>query len=220
MLSIKAKLRGTSHYGEDLKSKIVVLPISVGQPYHEGEKFLSTVELINKRFMSCDIIIADTLQRKNLKVYDPEILKCLKEFQNGSDWIERNKKALSEIKIPYKIIRWHECLESQIFHARYNEIIGLYNLKQEYYNFVQEDVEKFLSRQKEGNINLSFTEELEDYCASYIIEETTVFLSYFIKENYDIVLYPSAIPSSIDYIRKTIKNNAIESFILYFKKKY
>ena len=57
-----AVLKGETHQ-KDLKQSACILPISVGQQYHEGDKFAATIELINVTFGECTIVIADTLGR-------------------------------------------------------------------------------------------------------------------------------------------------------------
>ena len=42
------------------------LTISVGQQTHEGERFESTMELVNASFQSCILCIDDSLQRHTM----------------------------------------------------------------------------------------------------------------------------------------------------------
>ena len=48
------------------RHSICLLPISVGQPHHEGLEFHETLKMVNYRFQECHILIADSLQRYNL----------------------------------------------------------------------------------------------------------------------------------------------------------
>lgn len=47
---------------EEAKSSTGILPISVGQAYHEGEEWAATIHLASATFQRCIIVVADTLQ--------------------------------------------------------------------------------------------------------------------------------------------------------------
>ena len=223
MISIKAKLRGTSEYSHEIQDKKVVLPISVGQAYHEGDKLIATIELLNNRFSSCDIIVADTLQRKNLDIKDINDLENLDEFKNGSSWIERNKKSFFEFKIPYTIIRWNECLSNPEFSKKLNELKILYESDISYRECLENDISQLLQRKKDSDFLEQDKNKQKKISISYFLEETAVFLSYFLDKKYDIVLYPSNIPSSLAYVRekfiKPFHRNLLENLSINFKKR-
>src|SRR5688572_6281343 len=65
------------------------LPISVGQSYHEGEKFKATLRWLQPRFKKIVICVNDTLQRHNFSnISDNEAF--FKAEAAGREWIERN----------------------------------------------------------------------------------------------------------------------------------
>ena len=47
-----------------------ILPVSVGKKFHEAEKFEATLQLINRTFKHCSIMIDDTIQRYTLSLSD------------------------------------------------------------------------------------------------------------------------------------------------------
>ena len=52
-----------------------IVYISIGQPYHEKEKFLATMDLVNRTFSACHIVVCDTLQRHTLRILSPHLTK-------------------------------------------------------------------------------------------------------------------------------------------------
>ena len=64
--------------------KDATLLISVGQPYHEGEKFTATVEWAARHFERLHVLVADTLQRHNA----PGNWRAA-----GTAWVARNRDA-------------------------------------------------------------------------------------------------------------------------------
>lgn len=45
-----------------------LMPISVGQTIHEGEKFKAVIKLINKSFKACTILVDDSVQRHTIGI--------------------------------------------------------------------------------------------------------------------------------------------------------
>ena len=65
----KAKLRGGKGIAIDLFStKNAVLPISVNQPYHEGEKFEATLKTIETRFDTIGVDTPEDLEKVKEKL--------------------------------------------------------------------------------------------------------------------------------------------------------
>ncbi len=174
-----------------LKSKTCVLPISVGQEYHEGEKLRATLRTVNASFKSCTIAVCDTLQRYSIRILknknDEESYQIAK--QEGYEWIANHKKIIEhELQIPYKIIRWDHWLQQEIFQKNLIIIKELYNFNQEFTRAVDQTVNQFLSRQEklrdDTELKVFFTQSLE-----YLFEEIAVMLQWF-DWNYDYDLYP------------------------------
>ena len=96
---------------KEFKDAKCVLLISVGQQYHEGEKFNSSIKLVNKHFSFCNILVGDTLQRHTLRINHPDISVSDSYYlakNSGEMWIERNMQYISTLTIPHKISRWDE----------------------------------------------------------------------------------------------------------------
>ena len=75
------------------------LLISVGQPYHEGDKFAATVEWSARHFKNLHILVADTLQRHN---------ELADWFARGGAWIERNQLEWATCGREVTVSRWDE----------------------------------------------------------------------------------------------------------------
>lgn len=183
-------------------NKTVVVPISVGQPYHEGDKFLAVIQRINKMpFSHCAIIVGDTLQRHNYQlVHACSLEQATHEtYQEGTKWLERNDASLKLLTIPYSIARWQECLRPTPTFQSYHELITrLTQTDHEYINALESDAQLFVNRQQKKGAALSLLDQtkFKQTSISYIIEETTAF-SYFEDHAYNFIIYPGRPVSSI-----------------------
>jgi hypothetical protein len=166
------------------QGKTCILLISVGQRYHEGEKLSSTISLINQsKFMSCHIVVADTLQRHNAGSNYNSALK------SGSDWIERNMPIINQLQMKYQIIRWDTCLNANDYHHYKNMIEKEYYQNSVYNAAINNTISYFLDRNKASNPN--FNEEKEfDSCLTYLLEECPIIMPMWAKDGYDFIIYP------------------------------
>jgi hypothetical protein len=178
-----------------------LLGISVGQSKHEGQKLLSTLAKINESFGKCTIMLADTLQRFNLRTNHPslswsELTQMTK--QAGDDWLIRNAEILQTLTMPYEISRWdywraHPKFE---FAKQLIEILAEENksFRTAIFETISELALRFDKNQKlVNNINLF------KYSAEYVKEECAVQL-LMADENYDFVAYPGIRNNAMDKI--------------------
>jgi hypothetical protein len=86
--------------------KAATLLISVGQPYHEGEKFAVTVAWAARHFAKLHVLVADSLQRHNM----PGDWRA-----QGAAWIERNRAAWSSCGREVTLSRWDDWLAKPEF---------------------------------------------------------------------------------------------------------
>ena len=93
---------------EVLENATCVLPISVGQDYHEGAAFAETLRQLNTTsFAKIIIAVADTLQENTHKLNSiPEDRARTVSLLKGDKWLRDNNAVLSTLTIPYEIIRW------------------------------------------------------------------------------------------------------------------
>lgn len=84
------------------------LEISVGQPYHEGDKLRAALQWAAPRFGRTVILCNDTLQRFNLQ-FEQEIsgpAAFALARRAGDEWLYRNLPAIAATLPAYEIYRW------------------------------------------------------------------------------------------------------------------
>ncbi len=146
------------------------LLISVGQPYHEGEKMKATLGFANRRFDRVVILANDTLQRFNL-IYEG----CTEEEAHrisrhrGDEWLERNN-------IAGEVYRWDDW-KGPGFAEVQDRVNNLYRKNSSFRKEVIETAEKVWSRCHKNNPDLYSPErknEAVTLSIDYILEETAV----------------------------------------------
>jgi tRNA-dependent cyclodipeptide synthase len=222
----KAKLRGLNRDIEYVKDKKAAIPISVGQHYHEKDKLISTLSMNSKLFHSCDIIVADSLQRHTIKLFSNCSMRdaANESIALGNEWIKRNENILKYLTIPFRIIQWEDCVNTKNFLLYFEKIKEYYHNNIEYKKAFQADIEIFKARFKKQYPNYKVSNaSLEKACLIYLFEEIAVYLSFFLEEKYDYVIYPSKMPNSVLASKKIFisheHQNLLTNLIVYFKKK-
>ena len=84
------------------------LLISVGQPYHEGEKFAVTVDWAARHFERLHVLVADTLQRHN----EPGDWQAA-----GAAWVARNRDCWLSCGREVAVSHWDDWLRAPEFPA-------------------------------------------------------------------------------------------------------
>jgi tRNA-dependent cyclodipeptide synthase len=192
----KAKFINADKYKDEFERSRCFLPISVGQPYHEGEKFAATIRLVNdSNFKECVIVVCDTLQRHTMAIFEPEMDEeslYQKALQNGDAWIERNKSTIETLTIPYQIVRWNKWLFSPLYQQKRKIIDEAYDtdakFKQAFDDTVSQFLDRIKKRRKAINLSIAFNKSLE-----YVKEECVVDVLW-IKEQFSFIIYPRPRP--------------------------
>ncbi|MBN1684433.1 MAG: hypothetical protein JW855_03230 [Gammaproteobacteria bacterium] len=116
-MTIRAKFIGAGHLKHEFPHSTCIVPISVGQEYHEGEKFEAAIDLINRsQFKTCTIMVCDLLQRHNLQIYDENLddkTASEKMVQEGKAWLERNNEYINRLEIPHFVDTWDTWLKKK-----------------------------------------------------------------------------------------------------------
>ena len=171
-----------------MKRSDCILHISVGQAYHEGEKLIATMDLINETFKSCIIMLCDTLQRHTLKIKHPDLSDdelYKKALLLGDEWLARNRIAYAYLSIDSKIIRWDYWLNHPDY-SRYKKIINeLYCSDVDYKNKIQATIKKFLERQ-----GLLGDVQAFQLCEAYVLEECPVLVPLWAQTGCQFIIYP------------------------------
>lgn len=127
------------------------LNISVGQPYHEGEKLHATTGWIRGRFNACVLNVCDTLQRHNMGG-DAHAARV-----QGDAWLERNGADLSTLP-QLKITRWDDWTSQTDYIRSLDTVMRLYAEDSTFREAVEEAVRP----------------ESPEASRRYILEETAV----------------------------------------------
>lgn len=147
---IKASFKDCPIKDRDLfSSSSCLLTISVGNSNHEGEKFNATINLVNKSFKSCTIMVGDVLQRHNISVTVPNVNEQKAydmALSRGTMWVERNKKIYEQLTIPYNIIRWNKWLAHHNFKDRLIKVDQLYQNNIDYSSSIDASIQDYLQR--------------------------------------------------------------------------
>src|SRR3989339_1320591 len=112
--------------------KTVRMEISVGQPYHEAEKFACTIDWALGRFENIALLVGDTIQRYNL-MFDEGLKEedaKSRSFAAGTEWIQRNIKPI--IKARANIYRWNDWLNAPDYKETEKAVNTLYQTHLEF----------------------------------------------------------------------------------------
>ncbi|MCK4608261.1 MAG: tRNA-dependent cyclodipeptide synthase, partial [Gammaproteobacteria bacterium] len=203
---VKVSFRCDEKYKAELANSDCILHVSVGQQYHEGDKFLATMDLINETFNSCTIILCDTLQRHSLRIMNPDLTdaEARKEaLRLGDEWLERNQLAYKYLKINSKVMRWDDWLHHKDYNKYYQEVVNAYKNNQSYRDAIHATINNFLTRRKTSN-SLGFSyEEAFETSETYILEECPILIPLWAETKCQFVIYPrfrtSAMRATYDY---------------------
>lgn len=183
---------------EEFKTKFnestCLLTISVGQEVHEGEKFLTTIQLVNDHFRECTILVDDSLQRHTMMLDCNEVDENLiyeRSINEGDLWLERNKVIYEQLQIPYKIIRWDKWLK----HNEYKKINSIieekYERDDEYRKAFNDSINEFLRRYENRLDDSGFDRQKAfELCLTYLKEECTA-LCLWVEGDFHFEVYPN-----------------------------
>ena len=174
---MKSVLKCNENYKDKFKASRCLLTISVGQEAHEGEKFLSTIKTVNNSFLSCILLVDDSLQRHTMALDSKQDADDFYEFslKCGDEWLERNSESLRELTILENIIRWDKWLTYKNYIEQHKNIEKLLSTDAEYKKSFEEAIEVFLNRYHSRLKNSSVFDfkRAHRLCLDYLIEECT-----------------------------------------------
>jgi signal transduction histidine kinase/FixJ family two-component response regulator len=174
-------------------NSVCLLTISVGQESHEGEFFNLTIDLINKSFKSCIILVDDSLQRYTMALNSDKSPSYYYELAvlEGRNWLRRNKQYYNKLTIPYKILHWDQWLKHDNFKQQKNIIKESIKNDPAYKATFDKVAENFVSKsRKRTNINDIFNiSRAKRLSMAYIIEECAA-LCLWTSLNCQFEVYP------------------------------
>jgi len=213
-LIYKAILRFPKKSREYIINSNCLLTISVGQPYHEGEKLSATVQSINKKqFKKCLIMVCDTLQKYSIRILDPTLNEKQavdKSVEIGRRWVNNNNKIINKLDIPFEIKHWDILLQECIDEKKYKEINLCYKIDKYFKESVIKTANNFLSRMgRRSNIQLNIALEL---CIKYILEECAVML-LLAERDYSFDIYPKPRNEAMSYVHKYLLQQSPSDYL-------
>lgn len=171
------------------------LDISVGQPYHEGEKFLAAVEWAKHRFSSVIVSVADSLQRYNIAFQEkvsPEEAETI-ALKRGEEWIERNAPFIQTLPA-VEITRWNKWREHPAFSEKLQSVKEFYVDSRGFADSINANITSIWVR-KVGTHPAFAPDHFDEFCAlsrEYLLEETAAFALMF-QERKAVDVYPGSL---------------------------
>jgi tRNA-dependent cyclodipeptide synthase len=155
--------------------RVCTLGISVGQPYHEGEKFAATVEWAARHFERIRVDVSDTLQRHRLIGEGVPAAQAVAATRcKGNEWIMRALPVLSVCGRPYAVVRWDDWLRCPEF----PDILGAYSRLAKTNPVlrpaVSADIDGFLARQARRGEPVGDQNPVRAASRDYLLEELAV----------------------------------------------
>lgn len=211
--SDKINYKNKNQYIE--KTKVLWMPISVGQDYHELDKLLDSMKLITKNFSHLTlikIVIVDLAQKYHLAIKNntsPEKM-LYQSKKNGLNWKESYAHL---IKARFKNVTvlfstWNEWLNHEDHKQAKQQIDALYNENINFKNLLENDVLEF-ERRYFNREKRYFTDTEKEYCRECIKEECAALIVWnkdLVSPDYSCVYYPKKIPASMSFIKKNYTN--------------
>lgn len=171
----------------------VRLQISIGQPYHEGDKFKATIDWCRNRFDNIQICVNDTLQRYNYmfenNASEYEAFDITRQL--GNEWFARNKKLFYPTPV-FEIVYWDEWKKNTEFNVIQKQINNLYNNNHRFKKAVDDNYIDLWKRKNSINpdyYNSASFERFATLSCQYILEEIAVFCLMFDKKE-AVDIYP------------------------------
>lgn len=191
-LTVKFECR-SSLSEEQFKQLTCIVPISVGQAYHEGEAFEITMRKAYSSFGRVVIIIADSLQRWTMAIpqdgVNPETLRD-EANRLGKEWLERNKKAIEILQDKLAgIIHWDSIMQSHEGQKELEKLRSFYQdgiasskkPKEEressvnFYERVELSVKSTYGKKHRATTGYDPQSRFADMSREYILEESAAF---------------------------------------------
>lgn len=190
----------------------ILLPISVGQPYHESIKLKTLLVLIKKAFTQTPmpmirIMLADTLQRYSLAMQlgkTPEACEVLAR-EKGEEWKERYllpiKAMLGE---NVQLETWDVWREHSFFKLFIQQIENHYKENSLFREAIECDIQDFEERRSKSSHPKGLTEVEKAHCRAYIKEECAVLKIWEydqVSPCYRLMIYPMKLSHAMTVIK-------------------
>jgi len=167
------------------------LEISVGQPYHEGEKFKATISWAAERFPNVVLLVNDSLQRYNLMFENglPEESAERISCKQGSEWMRRNYP----VAYGCQAICWNEWKARAEYPETSYKTRNLFDRNERFRTSLTDAISEVWERRSKCHPAYSpeRKEEFFNLSIDYLLEETAV-LAMAYKEFPGVSVYPGS----------------------------
>lgn len=187
------KIRGPDNWRNFQHAR---LQISVGQPYHEGDKLAAMLDWAAPRFETIDLCINDTLQRYNLmferNVSRFRALDVARE--EGDKWLERNRSYIAT-HANVRVRRWEDWKTDPAYRAYKFKIETLFYSNEDFRRTIVDNIFSIWARRQATNPELYSSERFQDFFEMskiYLLEEVAVFALMFERKT-GIDIYPGTV---------------------------
>ena len=179
-------MRARKPKGFDELPSLCRMEISIGQPYHEGEKLRLALDWARNNYKQTIILLGDTQQRFNIAFREGlEINQALKvAYDRGIEWVDRNKSIIGDIEV----ISWNYFLNHPNFLNTKQAVLDLLDNGSEFQVNLEDAVLDFYER---SGVSSSQRDEFMSISREYLIEETAG-LAIAYKEYQGFSAYPGS----------------------------
>lgn len=186
-----------------------LLPISIGQIYHEGERLEALVDLINKNFSSCEVVLCDSLYR-----HTQQLTRVVNEEESyeasikaGDKWIEENAIHLRRLSIHSSVRRWDRWLVGQPSFQKHLRAVEFFiETQSSFRQAIEDTAEDFLRRYRNSHEIIVDGDFAKKICIDYLKEECAVVVQSWRKLGYSYLVYPQKITPAFEQLFKYCVN--------------
>lgn len=186
---------------DELRGKSAILLISVGQPYHEGDKLAATIAHLNRCDLAkCTIAVADTLQRHNDASVDPSEARN-RAYDTGTQWLLRNGPIIGALNTYCDILRWDDACADSAYPDWYRAVEQVYTQESSYQAAVDQTVNTFVQRAIKRQADIDAL-EVAKRCLDYLLEECPIIMPLWASQGYDFIIYPQPLTAAMQATRE------------------
>jgi tRNA-dependent cyclodipeptide synthase len=167
--------------------------ISVGQEYHEGDKFKAMAHWGRDRFEKIYFCVNDSLQRFNIMFENSltEDLANSQALEKGDQWINRNMPVIKGIP-QAQILRWDELRTRESYSKGHLKTQWLYTNNKEFRQAIDLNIADIWNRRRQLSPTLYSEDKFDEFkglSKRYLLEEMTIFSQMYESED-AIDVYP------------------------------
>lgn len=184
LYNVKYKSEQSTHSWQDFD--MARLQISVGQEYHNNEKFEALINWCKPRFERVQVCVNDTLQRFNL-IFE-EGLSETEAYQiskkSGRDWIDNHAQMILDPDIQHiEIKRWDIWKNYSRYNTDLMNVYDLYETNKEFQKAIDDNILDIWKRRTNSDDSNIYSEKrfsrFKNLSKIYLLEEITVFSRMF-----------------------------------------